>query len=67
MLDDFLAILYREDGAAESARAGRLVDIEDRLPFLVSASKDQLRKSTEHDQQDLHRDHLVDRADISLI
>ena len=53
--------------AAEPARAGRLVDIEDRLPFLVSASKDQLCKSAEHDQQDLHRDHLVDRADISLI
>ncbi len=56
-----------DHAAAESAYSGGLIDVEDRLTFLVSAAEHKLRKSTEHDQQDFHRDHLVDCADISLI
>ena len=62
---------HNEDAAdhasAETALSGRLIDIEDRLSLLVSAPEHELRETAEHDQKYLHCDHLIDRADISLI
>ena len=56
-----------DHASAEAALSGRLIDIEDRLSLLISAPKHELRETAEHDQKYLHRDHLIDRADISLI